>query len=64
MLVKLFKYCEISGDTQEAVYSRKRKHVWSEGAQLVKAPDGTLWVDLEEVEKWVRQQPQESRRAA
>ena len=53
--VKLKKYCEESGDTSNAVHcKRKRKRgMWLDGLHCRLGPDGNLWVNLMEVEKWV-----------
>lgn len=51
--VKLTKYCELSGDTPDAVYAKNRKHIWQDGIHYRKAPDGCIWINTEEVEKWV-----------
>lgn len=53
--VKLSRYCELTGDTRDAVYSKRARRIWSDGLHCKMAPDGVLWVNLEEVEKWVEQ---------
>ncbi len=51
--VKLKKYCNISGDTANAVHAKRKKGVWLDGIQCKLGPDGNLWVNTEEVERWV-----------
>lgn len=51
--VKLKRYCELSGDTPNAVHARRKKGLWLDGIQCKLGPDGNLWVNLDEVEKWV-----------
>jgi hypothetical protein len=51
--VKLKKYCELSGDTSNAVHARRKKGLWLDGIQCRIGPDGNLWVNLAEVEKWI-----------
>lgn len=51
--VKLRKYCEISGDTTHAVHAKRKKGQWLDGLHCKIGPDGNLWVNLTEVEKWV-----------
>jgi hypothetical protein len=51
--VKINKYCEISGDTATAVHTRRKKGIWLDGVQCRLGPDGNLWVNLAEVDKWV-----------
>ena len=51
--VKLKKYCLESGDTANAVHAKRKKGVWLDGIQCKIGPDGNIWVNLIEVEKWV-----------
>ena len=51
--IKLNKYCELSGDTRDAVHTRRRKGVWIDGMQCRIGPDGNLWINPEEVSRWV-----------
>lgn len=53
-LVKLKKYCEKTGDTQAAVHARRNKGIWLDGKHTVIGPDGNVWVNIDEVEKWVK----------
>lgn len=51
--VKLKKYCQDSGDTANAVHAKRKKGIWLDGIQCKIGPDGNVWVNVEEVEKWV-----------
>ena len=51
--VKLKKYCEASGDTSNAVHCKRQRGMWLDGLHCRLGPDGNLWVNLMEVEKWV-----------
>lgn len=51
--IKLTRYCEITGDTADAVHARRRKRQWTDGVQCKVAPDGNLWVNPSEVNRWV-----------
>lgn len=51
--VKLKKYCQDSGDTANAVHAKRKKGVWLDGVQCKMGPDGNIWINLIEVEKWV-----------
>jgi len=63
--VKLSKYCELSGDTPDAVYAKNRRHIWKEGAHYRKAADGCIWINTEEVDKWAEtSHPDQQRHAA
>lgn len=50
--VKLEKYCELTGDTTDAVYCRRRAHQWREGVQF-KVIQRRYWINLQEVQKWI-----------
>ncbi len=54
--IRLAKYCELSGDTADAVHARRRKRQWTDGLHCRVGPDGNLWVKPEEVNKWVESQ--------
>lgn len=50
--VKLSKWAEMSGDTADAVKSRRKAGKWLDGAEC-KVVDGNLWINLSAAEKWV-----------
>jgi hypothetical protein len=58
--VRLATYCDLSGDTPDAVHARRRKRQWTDGLHCRVGPDGNLWVNPEEVNKWVEGQPIEA----
>lgn len=51
--VRLSKYLEASGDTEDAVHARRRAGIWIDGVHVKKAGDNRLWVDTEAVQRWV-----------
>ena len=51
--VKLAKYCELSGETRDAVMKKRTSGKFLDGVHSRIAPDGNVWINLEEVEKWV-----------
>ncbi len=51
--VKMKKYCQETGDTSNAVHAKRKKGVWLDGIQCKIGPDGNIWVNLIEVERWV-----------
>jgi len=51
--VKLKKYCQISGDTSDAVHAKRKRGMWLDGVQCKLGPDGNIWINLIEVERWV-----------
>ncbi|MFH7043699.1 excisionase [Paucibacter sp. JuS9] len=56
--VRLAKYCELSGDTSDAVHARRRKRQWTDGVHCRIGPDGNVWINLSEVNKWVESRQQ------
>lgn len=55
--VKLSKHCEVTGDTPDAVHARRRKRIWTDGIQCRKGPDGNLYINPKEYNKWVEGEP-------
>ena len=51
--VKMKKYCQESGDTANAVHAKRKKGMWLDGIQCKIGPDGNIWINLFEVERWV-----------
>lgn len=51
--VKLKKYCQESGDTSNAVHAKRKRGIWLDGIQCKVGPDGNIWINTIEVEKWV-----------
>ena len=49
--VKLAKYCELSGETPDAVKKKRSSGKFLDGVHSRIAPDGNIWINLEEVEK-------------
>lgn len=60
--VKLQKYCNLSGDTANAVHARRKKGIWLDGVHC-QVRNKNLWINLEAVEKWVENGLLSSRRA-
>ena len=50
--VKLNKYYELSGETRNTVYKKRRNGLWLEGREYRIADDGVMWVNLEAVNSW------------
>ena len=53
-LVRLKKYCELTGDTANAVHARRKKGQWADGIHCTIGPDNKLWVHIKEAQKWVQ----------
>ena len=49
------KFCQITGLSKDAVKSKRFKGVWPDGFVTKKAPDGNLYVNIDQYEKWVEQ---------
>ena len=53
-MIPLRRYCQITGESHNAIHQRKFKGIWKEGVHLFK-PDGSdWWVSLPAVREWVR----------
>jgi len=46
-------YAAISGYSANAIRIKIQRGVWAEGREYVRAPDGTILVDREGVQRWV-----------
>ncbi|MDW5418923.1 hypothetical protein R6242_20330 [Iodobacter sp. CM08] len=57
--VVIDKYCEITGDTPQAVWSRIKNGYWLKGREVLTLSGMKTLIDLEEYERWV-----ESKRSA
>ncbi len=55
-LVKVGKFCELSGFTEDAVRGKIKRGDWIENGVYVRAPDGTILISLEGYELWARKQ--------
>jgi len=51
--VRMAHYCQATGDTPNAVHARRKKRQWLDGVQCKIAPDGNVWVNVDEVNRWV-----------
>ena len=51
--VLIKKAAELLGYTPTAIEGKIAQSVWLEGEHYVKAPDGRVFIDLEEVERWI-----------
>lgn len=51
--IRLPKHCALTGDTPYSVHARRRKGVWQDGVQCQLGPDGNLYVNPVEWNKWV-----------
>jgi hypothetical protein len=58
--VKLPEHCRQTGDTPDAVHARRRKRVWHDGVHCRVGPDGNLYVNPEEWNKWVESNSERS----
>lgn len=54
VLVKLNHYCKLTGDTPQAVHSRRKRGEWIDGKHCFLRDGRRLWVDIEQVNEWVR----------
>lgn len=54
--VRIPKFCDDTGYTKRAVETKIHRHVWAEGKEYRRAPDGCIFIDMEGFEKWVQSQ--------
>ena len=52
-VITLRRYCEITGETAQAVHDRRRAGEWEDGNQC-HLKRGRLWIDVPKVTSWVR----------
>ena len=50
--VKLKRWCDLTGDTPDAVHARRKTAKWIDGVHC-KVCDGKLWVNISEGQAWV-----------
>jgi hypothetical protein len=55
--VRINKFCEETGYSDQAIYEKVRDGVWRENVHYRRAPDGHVLVDLEAYEAWVEEGP-------
>ncbi|EGQ8030316.1 TPA: hypothetical protein ACX3EJ_004990 [Vibrio parahaemolyticus] len=54
-IMPLSKYCELSGESKEAIMSRTRRGVWLYGNQVLKLEGiKELYIDTAAIAKWAR----------
>jgi hypothetical protein len=52
--VKVEKYAELTGDSVDAVMSRRKAGKWLDGHQC-KIVDSRLWIDINAAQRWVEE---------
>jgi hypothetical protein len=53
-LVTLRHYCSLTGDTPQAVHSRRKRGEWVDDKHCYLVKGRRLWIDIEEANKWIR----------
>lgn len=51
--VLINRAAELTGYSVRAIQSKIYSCIWLEGVHYIKAPDGRVFIDTEEVEKWI-----------
>lgn len=55
------KYCELFGETTDAINKRVQRQFWHEGVHILKVEGSKeRWIDLKEVNKWARKNKQDT----
>ncbi len=55
--VRAERYCQLSGEPMEAVYSRIRDGEWAAGKHYKRTGPRTLWINPIEVSRWIDRHP-------
>jgi len=55
--VRAEKYCEDSGEPMRTVSDRVQSGVWAAGKHYKRTGPRTLWINRQEVDNWISQQP-------
>jgi hypothetical protein len=50
----------LTGYTAEAIMTKVKRGVWLEGKEYIRAPDGSILIDMEGYERWAVGQRQEA----
>ena len=50
--VKLNRWCNLTGDTRDAVHARRKTGKWIDGIHC-QLRDGKLWINIEASQSWV-----------
>jgi hypothetical protein len=51
--VKMRRYLELSGDTEDAVQKKVARGLWLDGLHYKTGPDNVRWFNIEAIEQWV-----------
>ncbi|MDX8401873.1 MAG: hypothetical protein R8K47_04510 [Mariprofundaceae bacterium] len=51
--ILLKKFCEMTGYTKHAFHAKKQRGVWLEGLHWKYGPDGHIFINWREVDRWV-----------
>ncbi|MDN3920002.1 excisionase [Pelomonas sp. PFR6] len=51
--ILLQKFAELTGYTEKALRRKIEEHVWREGREYRRSPDGRIHIDVEWYESWV-----------
>lgn len=61
--VRIEKYCELTGETEQSVKNKRNSGLWAEGVQYRKAGDGRYWYNWKEINKWLATSTHKSAKA-
>lgn len=50
-------YCQITGESMDAIYDRIREASWAAGKHYKRTGQRTLWINIKEAQEWIRKQP-------
>lgn len=55
--MRVEKYCEESGEPINTVKERIQLSIWAAGKHYKRTGPRTLWINSDEADKWISQQP-------
>lgn len=58
--VLIVRAAELTGYSENAIRHKVKGGTWAQGRIWMKAKDGRIFINLEEVDRWVESTPQEA----
>lgn len=55
--IRAEKYCQITGESMEAIYGHIRDGDWAAGKHYKRTGQRTLWINIREAQDWIWKQP-------
>lgn len=55
--VRAEKYCQLTGESIESIYTHIRNSDWAAGKHYKRTGQRTLWINIKEAQEWIERQP-------